>query len=94
VLVGLVFIVAGLAFKMAAVPVPHVDARRLRGRPSPATAFIAGAPKVAAVGLAVRVLMEPFGGWTDQWQQVIIAISLASMFLGAFAPSARPTSSA
>jgi hypothetical protein len=40
---------------------------------------------VAAVGLAVRVLMEPFGGWTDQWQQVIIAISLASMFLGAFA---------
>ncbi len=84
VLVGLVFVVAGLAFKMAAVPFHMWTPDVYEGSPSPATAFIAGAPKVAAVGLAVRVLMEPFGGWTAQWQQVVIAISLGSMFLGAF----------
>lgn len=85
VLIGLVFVVAGLAFKMAAVPFHMWTPDVYEGAPSPAAAFIASAPKVAAVGLAVRVLMEPFGDWTAQWQQIVIAISLGSMFLGAFA---------
>ncbi len=84
-LVGLVFIVAGLAFKMSAVPFHMWTPDVYEGSPSPVTAFMAAAPKVAAVGLAVRVLVGPFGTWVDQWQQVVIAISIASMALGAFA---------
>jgi NADH-quinone oxidoreductase subunit N len=55
------------------------------GAPAPITAFIGSTPKLAAIGLAVRVMMEPFGGWTEHWQQVIVAISIASMVLGSFA---------
>ena len=84
-LVGLVFVVSGLAFKMAAVPFHMWTPDVYEGSPSPVTAFMAGAPKVAAVGLMVRVLMGPFGAWTAQWQQVVVALALASMALGAFA---------
>ncbi|MFZ1426539.1 MAG: NADH-quinone oxidoreductase subunit NuoN [Geminicoccaceae bacterium] len=84
-LVGLVFIVAGLAFKMSAVPFHMWTPDVYEGSPSPVTAFMSAAPKVAAVGLAVRVLFGPFGTWVDQWQQIVIAISIASMALGAFA---------
>ena len=55
------------------------------GAPTPITAFFANAPKIAAMALLVRVLMEPFGGLFDQWQQIVIAISIASMVLGALA---------
>ena len=84
-LVGLIFVVSGLAFKMAAVPFHMWTPDVYEGAPSPVTAFMAGAPKVAAVGLMIRVLMGPFGAWTAQWQQVVIVLSLASMALGAFA---------
>ena len=84
-LVGLVFIVAGLAFKMSAVPFHMWTPDVYEGSPSPVTAFMAAAPKVAAVGLAMRVLMGPFATWADQWQQIVIAVSIASMALGAFA---------
>ena len=84
-LVGLVFVVAGLAFKMSAVPFHMWTPDVYEGAPSPVTAFMAAAPKVAAVGLAVRVLFGPFGHWVDQWQQIVIAVSIASMALGAFA---------
>jgi NADH-quinone oxidoreductase subunit N len=84
-LVGLVFVVSGLAFKMAAVPFHMWTPDVYEGAPSPVTAFMAGAPKVAAVGLMLRVLMGPFHLWVDQWQQIIIVVSLASMALGAFA---------
>jgi hypothetical protein len=55
------------------------------GAPTPITAFFAGAPKVAAICLFTRVLVDAFGGITHQWQQIIFAISIASMILGAFA---------
>ncbi len=83
--VGLVFIIAGLAFKLAAVPFHMWTPDVYEGSPTPVTAFLATASKVAAAGLAVRVLMHPFGEWTAQWQQVVVLISIASMLLGAFA---------
>lgn len=83
--VGLVFIIAGLAFKLAAVPFHMWTPDVYEGSPTPVTAFLATASKVAAAGLAVRVLMQPFGDWTAQWQQVVVLIAIASMLLGAFA---------
>jgi NADH-quinone oxidoreductase subunit N len=84
-LVGLIFVVCGLAFKMAAVPFHMWTPDVYEGAPSPVTAFMAGAPKVAAVGLMLRVLMGPFHLWVDQWQQIVIVVSIASMALGSLA---------
>jgi NADH-quinone oxidoreductase subunit N len=85
VLVGLVFIAAGLAFKLSAVPFHMWTPDVYEGAPTPVTAFLAAAPKVAAMGLTLRVLYQPFGGWVGEWQQIIVFISIASMLLGAFA---------
>ncbi|NNE86139.1 MAG: NADH-quinone oxidoreductase subunit NuoN [Alphaproteobacteria bacterium] len=82
---GLVFIIAGLAFKVSAVPFHMWTPDVYEGAPTPVTAFFAVAPKIAAMALFVRVMLEPFGDLFDQWQQVIWFISLASMSLGAFA---------
>jgi NADH-quinone oxidoreductase subunit N len=84
-LVGLVFIAAGVAFKLAAVPFHMWTPDVYEGAPTPVTAFLAAAPKVAAVGLAVRLFYQPFGGWAEAWQQIIVFVSVASMLLGAFA---------
>jgi len=83
--VGLVFVSAGLAFKVAAVPFHMWTPDVYEGAPTPVTAFFAAAPKVAAIALFVRFLVGPFGGLLDQWQQIIVFISIASMALGAFA---------
>ena len=84
-IVGLVFISAGLAFKVAAVPFHMWTPDVYEGAPTPVTAFFAAAPKMAAVALFLRVMFGPFGGLVDQWQQIIIFISVASMVLAAFA---------
>ena len=84
-LIGLVFIAAGLAFKLAAVPFHMWTPDVYEGAPTPVTAFLAAAPKVAAMGLTLRVFYEPFGDWAAQWQQIVVFISIASMLLGAFA---------
>ena len=84
-MVGLVFIIAGLAFKLAAVPFHMWTPDVYEGAPTPVTAFLATAAKVAAVGLTIRVLLYPFGDFAPQWQQVVVLISLGSMLLGAFA---------
>jgi NADH-quinone oxidoreductase subunit N len=84
-LIGLVFIAAGLAFKMAAVPFHMWTPDVYEGAPTPVTAFLAAAPKVAAIGLTLRVFFEAFGNWAEQWQQIAVFISVASMLLGAFA---------
>jgi NADH-quinone oxidoreductase subunit N len=84
-LVGLIFLVSGLAFKMGAVPFHMWTPDVYEGAPSPVTAIMAGAPKIAAIGLLLRLLVGPFGPWIDQWQQVIVVLALASMALGAFA---------
>jgi NADH-quinone oxidoreductase subunit N len=84
-LIGLVFIAAGLAFKMAAVPFHMWTPDVYEGAPTPVTAFLAAAPKVAAIGLTLRVFFEAFGDWAEQWRQIAVFISVASMLLGAFA---------
>ena len=83
--VGLVFVVAGLAFKISAVPFHMWTPDVYEGAPTPVTAFFATAPKVAAIALLTRVLVGPFGDLAAQWQQIIVLVSLASMVLGAFA---------
>lgn len=83
--VGLVFICAGLAFKVSAVPFHMWTPDVYEGAPTPVTAFFAAAPKVAAIALFTRLLIGPFGDLAAQWQQIIVAISVASMLLGAFA---------
>ncbi len=85
VIVGLVFVIAGLAFKVSAVPFHMWTPDVYQGAPTPVTAFLSLAPKVAAVALLLRVMTEPFGDLIAQWQQIIVFISIASMLLGAFA---------
>jgi NADH-quinone oxidoreductase subunit N len=83
--VGLVFIIAGLAFKVSAVPFHMWTPDVYEGAPTPVTTFFAVAPKLAAVALFLRVMIGPFGDMLAQWQQIVIFISVASMLLGAFA---------
>ena len=85
VIVGLVFLLAGLAFKVSAVPFHMWTPDVYEGAPTPVTSFFAVAPKVAAIALLVRTMVGPFGELFDQWQQIIIFISIASMVLGALA---------
>ncbi len=82
---GLVFFMAGLAFKMSAVPFHMWTPDVYEGAPTPSTAFLAAAPKVAAVAMTVRVLMEAFPGLLAEWQQIIFFMAIASTVLGAFA---------
>jgi NADH-quinone oxidoreductase subunit N len=84
-LVGLVFVAAGLAFKLAAVPFHMWTPDVYEGAPTPVTAFLAAAPKVAAIGLTLRVFYQPFGAWAAEWQQIMVFVAVASMLLGAFA---------
>lgn len=89
VIVGIVFILAGLAFKISAVPFHMWTPDVYEGAPTPVTAFFAVAPKIAAFALLMRLMVGPFGDLTEQWRQVIILISASSMFLGAFAAIAQ-----
>ncbi len=82
--IGMVFMMAGLAFKVSAVPFHMWTPDVYEGSPTPVTAFFAGAPKVAALALFVRVLVTAFPNLIHEWQQVIIFISIASMLVGAF----------
>jgi NADH-quinone oxidoreductase subunit N len=82
---GLVFIMAGLAFKVSAVPFHMWTPDVYEGAPTPVTAFFASAPKVAAMALFVRAMVQPFAGVVHDWQQVLVVVSIASMVLGAFA---------
>lgn len=84
-IVGLVFLLAGLAFKVSAVPFHMWTPDVYEGAPTPVTAFLASAPKVAAMALIVRVMVGPFGDLFEQWQQIVVVISIGSMVLGAFA---------
>lgn len=82
---GLVFLIAGLAFKISAVPFHMWTPDVYEGAPTPVTAFFAAAPKVAAMALITRAMVEPFGHIVGDWQQIIVFVSIASMALGAFA---------
>ncbi|NMD06767.1 MAG: NADH-quinone oxidoreductase subunit N, partial [Phyllobacteriaceae bacterium] len=82
---GLVFIIAGLAFKVSAVPFHMWTPDVYEGAPTPVTAFFAAAPKIAAMALFLRVMTGPFAAVVHDWQQIIVVVSIASMVLGAFA---------
>ena len=82
---GLVFVLAGLSFKISAVPFHMWTPDVYEGAPTPVTAFFAAAPKMAAMALIVRVTMGAFEPIAFDWQQIIVFISIASMLLGAFA---------
>ena len=84
-LLGLVFVLAGLAFKISAVPFHMWTPDVYEGAPTPITAFFATAPKVAAMALVARVVHDAFGDVVGDWQQVLAALSLLSMFLGGIA---------
>jgi NADH-quinone oxidoreductase subunit N len=84
-LFGLVFMLAGLAFKVSAAPFHMWTPDVYEGSPTPVTAFFATAPKVAAMALIARLVQDAFGGVPGQWGQVLAALSVASMFLGAVA---------
>lgn len=89
VIVGIVFMLAGLAFKVSAVPFHMWTPDVYEGAPTPVTAFFAVAPKIAAFALLVRLMVGPFGELVQQWRQVVVLISAASMFVGAFAAVAQ-----
>ena len=84
-LFGLVFALAGIAFKISAVPFHMWTPDVYEGAPTPVTAFFASAPKVAAMGLLVRLTVEAMGPAYESWRQIVIFAALASIVLGAVA---------
>lgn len=82
---GIVFVLAGLSFKISAVPFHMWTPDVYEGAPTPVTAFFAAAPKIAALALIVRVVTTGLGPVTHDWQQIVVFVSIASMLLGAFA---------
>jgi NADH-quinone oxidoreductase subunit N len=82
---GLVFLLAGLCFKVSAVPFHMWTPDVYEGAPTPVTAFFASAPKVAAIAVFTRVALTAFPGIVPQWQQIVVFVSIASMLLGSFA---------
>lgn len=84
-LFGLILMLCAIGFKMSAAPFHMWTPDVYEGAPTPVTAFFAAAPKVAAVALMARVLYEPFAGMTDQWRQVVVALSAISMVWGSVA---------
>jgi len=89
VIFGLIFLMAGLAFKVSAVPFHMWTPDAYEGAPTPVTALFSAAPKIAAMALLVRVLVWPFAdvaaGALPEWRQIIVVLAILSMVLGAFA---------
>src|SRR5262249_28652660 len=81
----LVFLFAGLCFKVSAVPFHMWTPDVYEGAPTPITAFFAAAPKIAAMALFVRVAIMAFPNIVPQWQQILVFVAIASMALGSFA---------
>lgn len=83
--VAFIFVLAGVIFKISAVPfhmwVPDV----YEGTPTSITMFLASVPKIAAFGMVIRLLMEPFVNGLSDWRPIVITISILSMVLGSFA---------
>lgn len=82
-LLGLIFVLSGLAFKISAAPFHMWTPDVYEGAPTPITAFFASAPKVAASALLIRVTIEAFGNQIAAWQQIMIVVSLMSIIIGA-----------
>ena len=88
-LFGLVFLVTGMAFKVSAAPFHMWTPDVYEGSPTPVTGFFATAPKMAAAGMMARVLHDAFGAAVADWQQILIFLSIASVFLGSIAAIAQ-----
>lgn len=84
-IIGLVFVAAGVAFKISAVPFHMWTPDVYDGAPTPVAAFFASAPKMAAMAMTVRIFVGAFPGALHDWQQIIVFMAIASMALGAFA---------
>ncbi|MCJ8308524.1 MAG: NADH-quinone oxidoreductase subunit NuoN [Hyphomicrobiales bacterium] len=82
---GIVFVLAGIAFKISAVPFHMWTPDVYEGAPTPVTAFFAAAPKIAAMAMLIRVVQGAFEPATTDWRQIITFLAIASMGLGAFA---------
>ena len=89
-LFGIVFVMAGIAFKVSAVPFHMWTPDVYEGAPTPVTAFFASAPKVAAMALLTRVAIEAMGPATFEWRQIVIFMALASTVLGGVAAIGQP----
>jgi NADH-quinone oxidoreductase subunit N len=89
VVIGLVFMIAGMAFKVSAVPFHMWTPDVYEGAPTPVTAFFSVAPKIAGFALFLRVMLDPFGAIMAEWQTIIVLISIASMALGSLAAIAQ-----
>ena len=84
-LLGLTFVIAGIAFKVSAVPFHMWTPDVYEGSPTPVTAFFATAPKMAAMAMLARALFDAFGHAVADWQQIVAAMAVLSMYLGAVA---------
>ena len=87
--VGIAFIIAGLAFKLSAVPFHMWTPDVYEGAPTSVAAFMSTAPKVAPFVVLLRVMFGPFGHVAIQWQPIIVLVAIASMLLGSFAAIAQ-----
>ncbi len=88
-IIGLVFLICGLAFKVSAAPFHMWTPDVYEGAPTPVTAFFAAAPKLAAMALLARAMVVSFPGVLEDWQPVIAMIAVASMIVGAFSAIAQ-----
>lgn len=84
-MVGIVFVLSGIAFKLSAVPFHMWTPDVYEGAPTPVSAFFAAVPKVAAMALLLRLSSDAFGAVTASWQQIVMVMSVLSMLLGSFA---------
>ncbi|MEZ5751033.1 MAG: NADH-quinone oxidoreductase subunit NuoN, partial [Paracoccaceae bacterium] len=82
-MMGMAFMLAGLAFKVSAVPFHMWTPDVYEGAPTPVTAFFATAPKVAAVGLTARLVHDAFGHTPGDWGQILAVLAVLSMVVGA-----------
>src|SRR5690606_12745322 len=81
---GIVFLLAGLCFKVSVVPFHTLTPDVREGAPTPVTAFFASAPKIAAMAVFTRVVLTAFSGVVAEWQQIVVFVAIASMALGSF----------
>ncbi len=83
-IVGMVMLVVALCFKISAVPFHMWTPDVYQGAPTPVTMLFATAPKIAAMAIFIRLLMDPFANMLPDWQNILAIVAVASMAVGAF----------
>lgn len=89
ILFGIIFLLCGFFFKLSAVPFHMWAPDVYQGVPTAVAGYFSAAPKIAGLLLLARILLEPLAAWTDQWQQILLVVSVASMFIGALGAMAQ-----